>query len=108
MNPKPQGLTLFDPPADDEARKHVTRAKLLAETIPALSYATGRTPSGLFNRRGLNEDMNNENTNNFVYRTSWPAEHDDRNWRHGDYRNVAYYFIHPLFTRIVELGELKP
>lgn len=98
-----------DAAADEEARKLVTRAKLLAEAIPARSYATGRNPSGLFSRLGLNEDMNNESTNKYVYRTSWPAERGtDRNWKHGDFREVAYRFVNPLYHKIVELGGLKP
>lgn len=100
--------SIGDAGADDEARKLVTRAKLLAEAIPALSYATGRNPSGLFNRLGKNEDLNNENSSNFVYRTGWPAGRDTRDWRHGDFREVAYRFVNPLYHRIVELGGLRP
>jgi len=57
---------------------------------------------------GRSQDMNNENTNNFVYRTGWPAERDNRDWRHGDFREVAYRFVNPLYNKIVELGGLKP
>ena len=88
----------------------MTRAKLLAEAIPALSYAAGRNPSRKFPAlSGRSQDMNNENTNATVFRNGWPAGRGtDRDWKHGDFREVAYCFVNPLYRKIVELGRLKP
>lgn len=99
-----------DAGADEESRRLVTRAKLLAEAIPAMSYAAGRNPSRKFpTLSGRSQDMNNEITNDgIVYRSGWPTERNNRRWRHGDFREVAYLFVNPLYRKIVDLGDLKP
>ncbi len=75
----------------------------LTQGIPALSPPTGRmnlTQYGL-----LSIDMNGLRAN------TWPrgsefGEMANRFW-HSDIKNMAYFFVYPVFRKIVEIGELK-
>jgi len=79
--------------------------QILAEMIPALSFAAGAnrlTPLG----DDGNFDMNG-------MENGWPASLHDPNalitdpWRHGDYRAAAYLYTYKMFDKIAkELGEL--
>jgi hypothetical protein len=87
---------------------YTIRSRLLAEMIPALSFATGaNSVSSLIDpvAGDRNFDMN------ALYKTGWPAErngHDwSRNrWLHGDYRAVAYVYVYRLFDDIQ--GKMNP
>ena len=68
-----------------------TRAKLLADAIPALSYSAGANET-----KGTIK-------NNVDYMTKcevddWPRDNDA--WHHSDLKNVAYYFTYKLYEKI--------
>ena len=79
------------------------RAKLLAEAIPALSFATGANAvPAKFGGPDNNVNMNVE------FKTvgmTWPRP--SMNWEHGDFRAVAYPFNYKLYDNIRDRGLLK-
>jgi hypothetical protein len=80
------------------ANEYNTRSKILAEGLPALSYATGAnslTPFGA----ARNVDMMNLKTG------TWPRGNGE--WRHSDFREVAFYFTQQLYQCFITEGELK-
>ena len=72
----------------------------LAQGIPALSPPTGRTDLRSFDIQSF--DMN---TAEFMANT-WPRTSGDLGNRflHSDVKDVAYFFVHPVFRKIVEAG----
>jgi hypothetical protein len=101
-----------DATASLEASKLSTFAKLLAEAIPALSFAQAANPSAKFTRDlgknfNLNTDYNPDT--GLGFKNGWPVSREaDHNWKHSDYLAVAYNFIFPLFDKIVKDGGLNP
>jgi hypothetical protein len=39
------------------------------------------------------------------YKAGWPRTNPD--WQHSDAKIVAYAFVHKVYEKFVELGELK-
>lgn len=77
----------------------------LAQGIPALSPPTGRTN---LTQYGIpSYDMNSAE----FMPNGWPRKEDGNElamrWLHSDVKNVAYYYTHMLFRRIVEIGGLR-
>ncbi len=74
----------------------------LAKGIPALSFAIGAIPLGDFVVKNI--DMNNIHPNNW-----WRNNENDLDcrWLHSDVKDIAYYYIYPLFDSFLEEGELK-
>ena len=72
----------------------------LAQGIPALSPPTGRT--NLSDYRVQSFDMN---SSEFMANT-WPRTSGELGNRflHSDVKNVALFFVHPVFRKIVEVG----
>jgi hypothetical protein len=89
------------------ATNPVVRAKVLAEAIPAMSRATGANAIlGSFS--GDNFDMMIVGKSN----NRWPASRiandvKQEKWLHGDFRDVAYFFVHPLYNDICTRGGLR-
>jgi hypothetical protein len=84
------------------------RARLLAACIPALSLAAGKAAiDAITLDGGGNFDMQ------ALYRSGWPSQRINPNdilsdrWLHNDLREVAYYFVYPLFRRMVQTGGLQ-
>lgn len=75
----------------------------LAQGIPALSPPTGRTDLRSYDIQSF--DMNTEE---FMVNT-WPRTDGGLGGRflHSDIKNVAYFFVYPVFRKIVEIGELN-
>lgn len=74
----------------------------LAQGIPALSPPTGRTDLSDYGIPSF--DMNDMKANN------WPRteEHPQGpGFLHSDIKNVAYFFNHAVFMKIVEVGGLR-
>ena len=76
----------------------------LAQGIPALSPPTGRM------------DLSDVNVTSFDINTpqfmanNWPRPNDGQlggRFLHSDIKNVAYFFVHPVFRKIVEVGGLN-
>ncbi len=83
------------------AKNYDEVSRLLAESIPAISYAVGSTPVEEF-PEGHNFDMNTE------FKNGWPAtRNDDTGWHHSDIREMSYLYIYKLFDKFCELGELR-
>ena len=82
-----------------EAGKRDVRCKLLAEALPATSFATGANEISV--RFSKNIDMMEE------FKNGWPlAERNNNpNWLHSDFRDVAYFYNWKLYDDIC--GGLK-
>jgi hypothetical protein len=84
------------------------RPRLLAACIPSLSLAAGKTAIGSLIGPGNNRNFNMQTD----FRNGWPAQRMSPNeilsdrWLHNDLREVAYYFVYPLFRQMVQTGEL--
>jgi hypothetical protein len=93
-----------DQTASDQAGLYLTRAKLLGEAIPALSYAAGRNPVEVFDGPSNTRNIDiNENQ----YRVGWLAERgDDTNWRHSDMKNIPYTYIYKFYEKMITIGGL--
>jgi hypothetical protein len=79
------------------------RSVLLAEAVPAVSCAAGWTsldvPTQSF---GLgNVDMMTKKTPG----ATWPRQNGD--WWHGDFKEVAYFYVYGLFDDVVDEGALR-
>ncbi len=76
----------------------------LAQGIPALS-----PPAGRIDLEDVNVTSFDMNTPQFMANT-WPRPDDgDLGGRflHSDIKDVAYFFVHPVFKKIVEVGGLN-
>lgn len=86
------------------------RGTLLAEMIPALSFASGRNPvASLSASHNINMQhlVENGQVIDQGFQNGWPVERvndsDKRErWLHGDYRTVAFYYVYQLFDDIVK------
>ena len=99
--------TVFNPNPISITNAVATRLEIdshLTQGIPALSPPTGRT--NLASAGITSFDMN---TTHYMANT-WPRPADgDLGGRflHSDVKNVAYFFVHPVFQKIVEVGGLS-
>ncbi|HEY5753500.1 MAG TPA: LamG-like jellyroll fold domain-containing protein [Chthoniobacterales bacterium] len=83
------------------ASDHFIRSQLLAEGLPALSFATGANALDLFQDR--NVDM-------MTLKTRWPQQRlaqQDESWRHSDFREVAFYFTQKVYERFISEADLR-
>ncbi len=74
--------------------------KLLADAIPAISFAAGSNPIESFTN-GEHEN-NNINYANFMS-AGWPRTDSDGTyqWHHSDIKDIAYFFLSQFYRRIV-------
>ena len=81
----------------DATYREQLRAKFFGDAIPATSFAAGANDMG----RGLKS----YNMHDYIV-TSWPRKDSDGKsvWYHSDIKNVAYYFTHKLFKKVMN-GE---
>ena len=85
------------------ARSYDRVSRALAESLPALSFATGSNPSTAL-ELGRNFNM-------MDLRSGWPEsrlerEPGERGWLHSDIRRVAYLYTFKVFDRFIEFGGL--
>jgi hypothetical protein len=74
------------------------RAKMLGDAIPAESFAAGANYTG-----GIRD---NYNMHDYI-KPNWPRKENSKNiWLLSDIKNVAYYFLYPLFNNFIE-EEIK-
>ena len=85
------------------------RNEILAKGIPALSESTGRTafvfPVNIVEPRNFNMNMDFMPDDGI----EWPrnsGDYDGR-WCHSDMKDVAFFYTHKLFKRLVTEGGLK-
>ena len=81
------------------------RSTLLAEMIPAISFAAGANPLGTIDLHGgVNLDMNNT-----LYKNGWPVARHDLDQanpvKHGDFKAVAYVYVYKVFDDIAKVKE---
>ena len=69
------------------------RARILADGIPAMSFAAGANPLA-------KTVIGNIDYGNCKSRTGWPRK--DGSWRHSDIKNIAYIYNEKFFKKIVE------
>ena len=99
--------TVFNPYPTSITNAVATRLETdfhLAQGIPALSPPTGRTDLS-----DVNVTSFDINTPQFMANT-WPRPNDGHlggRFLHSDIKNVAYFFVHPVFKKIVEVGGLN-
>ena len=83
---------LFTTNAISPAAVAPIRARILADGIPAMSFAAGANPLG-----------NNAVSGNIDYATcksgEWPRARG--RWLHSDIKNVAFRFVHEFFEKLV-------
>ena len=72
------------------------RAFLLADAIPATSYGAGGNP--IF-KDGTSIDMSTK-CKNVPDTAEWPRKRGE--WWHSDLKDVAYFFVEPLYKMILE------
>ena len=87
------------------------KADILAFHIPAIS-----SPAGKVEVIGSHQNIANDfNLNDSTYRANdWgrskPSGYPENElmpWLHSDIKNMAYYYVYPAFTNIVEKGKMK-
>jgi hypothetical protein len=80
------------------------RGEILARGIPALSGPTG-------SREIIPDDVENTNMNTFERPNDWPRSVNDepyqQRWRHGDWKDVAYFYNFKVYEDVVTKGGLK-
>lgn len=75
----------------------------LAKHVPAISSPLGGTPT-------LPIPNGNIDMNASDYRNGWGRNHDvyHTDWQHSDMKDMAYYYVLPLYRELVETnGDLK-
>ena len=92
------------------------KADILAFHIPAVSSPAGKVAIRTTRQGQTAKDFN---LNDLTYRANgWGREGVDveneqgqvittYNWLHSDIKNMAYYYVYPAFTNIVEKGAMK-
>ncbi len=74
----------------------------LAEYVPAVSSPVGgrSTPTA---------QLENHDLNSAVYRDDWGRTHRTylENWLHSDMKDMAFFYVYPLFKELKEKGDLK-
>ena len=85
-------------------------ADILAFHIPAVSSPAGRVmTAGEEMQDGLDFDLNGSSYRANGWGRPRPSGHPDNEpipWLHSDIKNMAYYYVYPAFTNIVNKGEL--
>ena len=86
-------------------------ADILAFHIPAVSSPAGKVETFLdedmyydMNARGRANDWGREG---IVVTDEHGQQHIEKHWLHSDVKNMAYYYVYPAFTNIIERGAMK-
>jgi hypothetical protein len=86
-------------------------ADILAFHIPAVSSPAGKVvTAGEGPQDGLDFDLNDDLLRANGWGRPRPTGHPDDEpipWLHSDIKNMAYYYVYPAFTNIVNKGELR-
>jgi hypothetical protein len=79
------------------------RNRILADAIPAMTLPIGANKVVALDAKGRNFNMQ------ALYENGWPldrlAGNETNNWHHGDFKDVAYTFIYPLYTNFVYFAK---
>lgn len=105
-------LTLTKVNELEESEFYMARAKLLAEAIPATTYAVGRNPVESFDsplEGSRNFDMPTLYKSKILGVPAWPTERvneNDLRWKHGDMHRIGLVYIYELYEKINRTGTL--
>jgi hypothetical protein len=74
----------------------------LAKYVPAISSPVGGNPVSL-------EIIENHDLNTSDYRDEWGRNSDTygQRWFHSDMKDMAYFYVYPLYDELTEKGNLK-
>ena len=74
----------------------------LAEYVPAISSPVGGTPT-------FGNPDRSHNLNSSAYRNDWGRVHKvyGQSWLHSDMKDMAFYYVYPLYDELVRIGVLK-
>jgi len=88
--------------ATAQAYASANKKALLAQAIPARTFAVGR------NDTGGDTVIFNINMNTEDYQDGWPnSRGDNLSWRHSDIKNVSYLYNYEVYNYIVTEGDLQ-
>ena len=76
------------------------RARILADGIPALSFAAGANE---FKPGVVSANINY--TDSAYFKNGYPEDLKSKRWRHSDLKRFAYYFVYGFFNKIIENEE---
>jgi hypothetical protein len=99
---RPGPPELYGANGSNYASPQQRRNTLLAEMIPALSFAAGANRLESFGEQ-RNFDM-------MTLKSGWPIERlnqNNPNWLHSDFKTVAYLYMNPVLLKMIELGQLN-
>ena len=71
----------------------------LAKCVPAISSPVGGT---VF----LSDDEEDCDLNDDKYRQGWGRKNDSQ-WKHSDMKDMAYFYVYPLYDELVTKGSVK-
>jgi hypothetical protein len=95
---------LYSDVGSDIAANKQNHAQLLAEMIPALTW-----PAGSSKVQKIAEEKNYNMPEVHAANTDkWPRSKNANEtlpWKHGDVRDLAYFFNYPLYNEIVKISE---
>jgi plasmid maintenance system killer protein len=93
---------LYDADANTQAAQDETQYKLLAEAIPALSFAAAANEVPSLNTVGGSRNIHLEALQN-----GWPSIRSNDDWLHSDLKNIALPYISKFYDRVVSEGGLN-
>jgi len=107
--PSYDGSALFAPIGDttasDQAGEGTTQYKLLAEAIPAMSFAAAANSLSVFGSGNTHmQDYRNEGS--YWPAVRWSSYFGER-WLHSDIKNVPFTYINKTFEMVVQAGNLS-
>ncbi|MDF3131216.1 hypothetical protein P0Y35_18550 [Kiritimatiellaeota bacterium B1221] len=100
---------LYDPElGHGVARDLIDFSTIMGSGIPAMSYAIAVNPLEELEEQERNFNMQAELKSEEA-KTDWPVKFPDYafDWLHNDFKNVAIQYIHPMYQKIIDLGELN-
>jgi Bacterial TSP3 repeat len=90
-------LAIYGPEGSELAKRQEVNNRLLADAIPALSFAMGRNTSVGFG-------LATKNLTTFIM-DDWPQPNN--RWHHSDVKYIAFFFNYLIFDDLVFEGRLK-
>ncbi len=100
------GALLLAPLGDSEANTQAalkeTQYKILAEAIPARSFAAASNEVNKFNPPvGPSRNIHMHGLQN-----GWPSSRPNTNWLHSDLKNIAFSYVYKFYNRVIQEGGL--
>jgi len=87
------------------AKNYETRAKVLAEAIPSMSFAVGRNDVPIFEETERNINLMGLKTDITMWVDS--SYRADTNWKHSDIKAISYLYVSKVFIDFVRKGNLS-